>query len=110
MVKDIHCRMIRNLQSCGGSQDLQYIHEFFMDLEFASMDNILTRIMGDTSQMINLYKGDHATPTLTAAILGPYKGEFMQAMTQDINELEQHGTCTIVSRKSVTGAHILIST
>ena len=31
-------------------------------------------------------------------------------MTQEIKELEQHGTWTIVSRKPVTGAHILPNT
>ena len=31
----------------------------------------------------------------------------MQAMNQYIKELERHGTYTIVSRKSVTGAQIL---
>ena len=39
----------------------------------------------------------------------PYKAEFLHAMNQDIKELEQHVTCTIVSRKSVIGAHVLPS-
>ena len=40
-------------------------------------------------------------------MIGPYKAEFVHAMNQDIKELEQHGTCNIVSRKSVIGDHIL---
>ena len=34
----------------------------------------------------------------------------MQAMNQEIKELEHHDTWNIVSRKSVTGAHIIIGT
>ena len=40
---------------------------------------------------------------------GPYKVDFIQDMTQEVKELEQHGTWTIVSRKSVPGFHNLTS-
>ena len=48
------------------------------------MENITSQMMGDLSQIINMSKGDPDTPTLTKAITGPYKSEFMQSMTQDI--------------------------
>ena len=66
--------------------------------------------MGKLSQILNVSKGDPDTPTLTESITGPYKAGFMQSMNQGINELEQHCTCTIVSRNSVTGAHLITIT
>ena len=66
--------------------------------------------MGKISQILNLSKGDPDTPTLDEAVTGPYKAGFIQSITQDIKELEQHGTCNIFSKKSVTGAPILPST
>ena len=60
--------------------------------------------------MIKLSKGDPKIPTLAKAITGPYKVDFIQDMTQEVKELEPHGTWTIVSRNSVTGYKILPST
>ena len=54
-----------------------------------------------------LYKGDPDTPTLTEAITVLYKYEFIKVMTQDIKELEQHGTWTIVSGKSFNVAYMI---
>ena len=66
--------------------------------------------MGKISQILNLSNVDPVTPTLNESMAGPYNDEFMQAMKQDIKELENHGTWNIVSRKSVTGAQIIPST
>ena len=65
---------------------------------------------GKLSKIINLYMGDLDTPTFTEAMIRTYKGEFMQAMTQDIKDLDKNGIWNTVFRKSVTGAHILPST
>ena len=81
-----------------------------MDIEFGLIDNIMPKMMGKIYQMINLSEGYPDTPTLTESMTRPYKYSFIQAMTQDIKELKQHGTWTIFSRKSATGAHILSST
>ena len=110
MVKGMYFRIIRNLQLSSGSQYLQYICALLMDPEFGLMENIMHQMMGKISQTINIFKGYPDTPTLTESITGPYKADFMQAMTQEIKELEQHGTWAIVSRKSVTGTHILPNT
>ena len=87
MVKGMYSRIIWNLQLSSGSQDLQYIHAFIMYPQFWFMDNLMYQITGKLFQMINLSKGDPATPTLTEAMTGHYKTEFMQAMNQEINEL-----------------------
>ena len=42
--------------------------------------------------MLNRYP---ETPTSIEEMTGHYKADFMQATTQDIKELEQHGTWTI---------------
>ena len=49
-------------------------------------------IMGKVYQMINLYNGDPYTNNLTEATKGPYTAEFIQAINQDIKELDQHFT------------------
>ena len=70
----------------------------------------MPQIMGELSQMLNLYKEYPDILALTESMTWTYRYEFMKAMTQDIKELEQHGTWAIVSRKSVTGTHILPNT
>ena len=59
-----------------------------MDPEFGLMDNLMPQIMGNISQILVMSKGDPVTPILTEAMTGPYKAGFMQAMNQDIKELE----------------------
>ena len=78
--------MIWILQFYGGSQDIQYIHALIMDPEFGLMDNIMPQMMLNLSQILNLKlsKGDPGTPTLTDAVRGPYKAQFIQAMNQEI--------------------------
>ena len=80
-----------------------------MDIEFGLIDNIMPKMMGKIYQMINLSEGYPDTPTLTESMTRPYKYSFIQAMTQDIKELKQHGTWNIVSRKSVHGTQIIPS-
>ena len=48
------------------------------------MENLMPQMMGKIYQMLNLSEGDPDTPTFTEAIKGPYKAEFMQAVTQEI--------------------------
>ena len=107
MINWMYYRMIRNLKLSGGSQYKQYIHALLVNPEFGLKENTMPQMMGRLSQMIKIYKGYPDTPTLTEGITVPYKNEFMQAITQDIKELEQHGTWTTVTRKSVIGAKIL---
>ena len=71
------------------------------------MENLMPQMMRKLYKILKLYKGDPVTPTLNEAMTGPYKAEFMHKTTQDIKELEQHGTWTIVYSKSVTSSHIL---
>ena len=70
----------------------------------------MPQMTGKLSQMLKLSKEDPKISTLAKAMTGPYKVDFIQDMTQEFKELEHHGTWTIVSRKSVTGYHILPST
>ena len=102
--------MIRGLQFSVGIQYLHYTHTFIMYPEFVLMEKRMPQMMGKISQILNLSKGDPDTPTLDEEVTGPYKADFMQSITQDIKELEQHGTWTIFSKKSVTGAPVLPST
>ena len=81
-----------------------------MDPEIVLMDNLMPQIMRDLSQILIMSKGDPDTPILTEAMPGPYKAGFMQAMTQEIKELEHHGTWPTVSINSVNGVHIISST
>ena len=61
----------------------------------------MPHVMRKLSQIIRMSKGDHDTPTFIEAMKGPYKSDFMQTMTNYIKKMEQHGTWTIVYRKSV---------
>ena len=46
------------------------------------------QMMRKLSQIIKLSKGYPDKPTLSESITLPYKDEFMQAITQEIKELE----------------------
>ena len=48
------------------------------------MDNKIPQMMGKLSQMINMYKGDYDTPTLTKSMIWPYKAGFMKTMNLEI--------------------------
>ena len=65
MVKSMYSRMIRKLQLSGGSQDLQQIPDLLMDLDFGVMKNLMPLMTGNLSLILNIYKEDHETPTLT---------------------------------------------
>ena len=110
MIKGMYSRMIQNLQLSGGSQYLQYIHDLLLYLDFGLVENFMHQMMGKLYKIVNLSKGYPDTPNWTESITGLYTYVFMQDMSQEIKELKQHGTWTIVSRKSVPGAQIFTST
>ena len=70
MGKGMYSRMIFNLQFYGKSQDLQYIHAVIMDPEFGLTEDIMTQMVGNTSQMIKMSKGDTETPTWNESTIG----------------------------------------
>ena len=48
------------------------------------MDNIMPEMIGKLYKMLKMFKWYRDTPTLDESITGPYKDEFIQAMTQYI--------------------------
>ena len=52
-----------------------------MNPEFGLMENLMPQMIGKLSQMLKFSKEDPDTPTLTESMTGPYKAEFMKAMT-----------------------------
>ena len=52
--------------------------------------------------MFKAKKGnDPDTPGMMEALSGPHRDEFMEAMKNEISELEHHGTWTVVKRSTL---------
>ena len=51
-----------------------------------------------TANMFKAGKKDKDSPGIVEALTGPYRMEFLEAMRKEIEELEKHGTWTIMRR------------
>ena len=50
----------------------------------------MPQMKGKPYKIIKMSMGDLDTPTLTEAMIRTHKGEFMQATTQEIKDLDQN--------------------
>ena len=85
--------------------DVHYTTALAMDPVFGVLDG-LSSLPPDylTSHpwMLKSKKGkDPDTPTIREALTGPYHDEFLKAMSLEIDELEAHGTWTVVKKSEV---------
>ena len=56
-------------------------------------------------------KYDPDTPNNKEVLSGPHKDKFLEAMSQEIENLEEHGTWNVIRRSSLPeGANVLSST
>ena len=83
---------------------MAYIYALLLDTEFGVMDGLLPDMIGRCPGLLKASKGggkgaDPDLPILGQALNGSYREEFLQVMRNEIEELEAHGTWTVIERK-----------
>jgi len=93
-------------------QDYSLVYALLMDPEFGIMDNIFPHAYSMVPHLMKASRQhDPDTPNLHQALSGDHRDDFLEAMSEEISQLEAHGTWTIVRRSSVPeGANIISST
>ena len=85
--------------------DVNYQIALAMDPEFGVLDGLSSLppdFMTSHPWMLKSKKGsDPDTPTIKEALTGPYRSEFLDAMSAEIRELENHGTWTIIKKSDI---------
>ncbi len=104
--------LAKHLIKCPTAQhDYAYVYALLMDPEYGVMDSIYPHALSQVPTLMKASKSDPDTPTLREAMIGPHREEFIEAMQNEIRELESHDTWTITKRSAVPeGANILPST
>ena len=85
--------------------DVHYATALAMDPEFGVLDGLSALppdFMTSHPWMLKSKKGkDPYTSTIKEALTGPYRSEFLDAMSIEIRELEAHDTWTIIKRSEL---------
>ena len=93
--------------------DHRYLYALLMDPEFGVMDNLFPDAISRCPALLKASKAksDPDLPTMQEALSGPHRAEFLEAMQNEIQELEEHGTWDVIPRdQAPEGANILPST
>lgn len=93
--------------------DHRYLYALLMDPEFGVMDNLFPDAISRCPALLKASKAnsDPDLPTMQEALSGPHRAEFLEAMQNEIQELEEHGTWDVIPREQAPeGANILPST
>jgi hypothetical protein len=91
--------------------DYNYVYALLMDPEYGVMTGQLPDVMAQCPQLFKSKTKDPDTPMLHEALAGPHQEEFLKAMRNEIKELEEHDTWTVVKRSRLPeGANVLLST
>ena len=83
-----------------------------MDPNFGILDGLSSLPPDFLTRHPNMFKSkkgsDPDTPTMKEALTGPCHDEFLEAMSQEIDELEAHQTWTVVEKSSVASSSKII--
>ena len=99
MVKALASRLTKAISQ--QRTDMGYIHALLLDLDYGIMDSLLPQVLENHYPLFKVNKDDPDSPTLRQALAGPHKEEFLEAMRQEIEELEKHNTWTVVKRSEI---------
>ena len=81
---------------------MQYILNLLIDPDYGVFDNIPLNAFTYYPHIKKAAaKNDPDTPTIKEALFGPHRDKFLEAMSQEIEELEEHGTWNIMERSSL---------
>jgi len=100
------------LLTSGQAYDNRYLLNLLLDRDFGLYDNLLANtLMSHPHAMKASTTPDPDSPRLHEAMSGEHREEFLIAMSKEIEELESHGTWTVIKKSSLPrGANLLPST
>ena len=105
-------RMAKKLEIDEGFFTLLMAH--MTDTEYGAFDNLPVDALTRGMHMMKGFKSgipDPDTPTMAEAMRGPHREDFLEAMQNEISELEAHKTWTEMNRSALpAGANVLPST
>lgn len=76
--------------------DYNYLYALLMDPDYGVVDGMVPDVMQRCPQLFKSKIKDPDLPLLHEALAGPHRDEFLEAMRNEIKELEEHGTWTVV--------------
>lgn len=85
----------------GQESDYRYLLALLTDVDTGGLDGLHPGIIQFPSALKASRTHDPDTPTYTEAMNGMHREEFMEAMTNEIKELEDHKTWTTVQKSSL---------
>ncbi|MGH3053412.1 MAG: reverse transcriptase domain-containing protein [Gaiellaceae bacterium] len=108
------CAMIAAsmLGTQGFETDLRYMAALLTDMDHGTQEGNIPPWYSEYPHAMKAKKTqDPDTPTFDQAMNGPHREEFIEAMRNEVSELEEHGTWTTVYKSDVPdGVKILPST
>ena len=109
-VKDIKRHVYS--QAIRRPSNLSYVAALLLNADYGLVDTLLPQMLGDGMGAFKANKmNDPDTPQLNDALTGPYRQEFLDAMRNEIVQLEHHKTWRVVPKGNVhAGTKILPST
>ena len=93
----------KNLVSCGRGQESEYRHllALLTDADTGLLDTIAPGILQFPGAFKSSAGHDPDLPTFREAMIGPDRESYQEAMTNEIRELEDHGTWNLIKRSEV---------
>ena len=108
LVRNFTSKLIRCLcfySSCRRVHDIHYATALAMDPVYGILDGLSSQspdFLTTNPWMFKSKKGkDPDTPTIKEALGGPHRNAFIEGMTVEIQELESHGTWTVMKRSEI---------
>ena len=97
--------------SAMGKRDYSLVYTLLLDHQYGVVETMLPFVQDQMSHMLKASSTDPDTPNFAEAMRGEHRESFIEAMGNEIQELEKHGTWDLVKRTSVPeGANILPGT
>ncbi len=100
------------LLTSGQAYDNRYLLNLLLDRDFGLYDNLSANaLMCHPQAMKASPTSDPDSPRLHDAMSGEHREDFLVAMSKEIEELESHGTWTVIKKSTLPrGANLLPST
>ena len=84
--------------SSMAQHDMRYIHALLLSPDYGMVEWFLPYALAENPHLLKSSQHDPDTPDFHEAMSGPHREEFVEAMENEIKELEAHNTWTVVSR------------
>jgi hypothetical protein len=99
-VKSIRNRIYR-AAGIPRPSNMGYIYALLLDPDYGVLDDTACSVIGDSPNLLTASRSDPDTPTLSEALGGTQREDFLEAMDKEIAGLEKHQTWSVMKRTDV---------